>query len=413
MPGPIDMPMSLQTRRRIAVVTGTRAEFGLLKPVMHAIQRHHELDLLVIAAGSHLVMPAETFFEVKRHFPITDSVPMQIAGRTTRADDAEALGKGVARFTRSFNGLRPDWVVVLGDRIEAFAAASAASVGGWALAHIHGGDRAEGIADEAMRHAITKLAHLHFAATPLSGERIIGMGERPETVHVVGSPALDELPSIAPLDDSRFEDVGSPTVVFLMHPVGRPMEVEEIAAMSVLAALAGEHVLILHPNLDPGRDGVMSAIQALEESGKSEGPDAPPAPGHRARAAAVGVRHATIRSHVPRETLIGLFKRMALTGGPRGGVLVGNSSAGLIEAAAVGLPAVDIGPRQNGRERCANAVHVEYETRDAVAEGLRQARLLRRGPISHPFGDGRAGERIASVLAGAEPREFTRKRCTY
>src|SRR5205814_7191599 len=117
-----------------------------------------------------------------------------------------ATGRGIAGFARVFEEIRPDWVVVLGDRIEAFAAASAASIGGWALAHIHGGDRAEGIADEAMRHAITKLAHLHLAATPQSGERIARMGERPAHVHVVGSPALDELGSIPALPEARYAD---------------------------------------------------------------------------------------------------------------------------------------------------------------------------------------------------------------
>ncbi|QKK06820.1 MAG: hypothetical protein HND58_00675 [Planctomycetota bacterium] len=116
--------------RRVAVVTGSRAEFGLLKPVMAAVQAHAGLELLVIAAGSHLIPPAETFREVKKAFPVTDSVPMQKPGPSTRLDDAEAVGRGVSRFARSFAGNRPDWVVVLGDRIEAFAAAAAASVAG-------------------------------------------------------------------------------------------------------------------------------------------------------------------------------------------------------------------------------------------------------------------------------------------
>src|SRR5690606_1773684 len=132
--------------RRVAVVTGSHADFGLLAPVMSAVQAHPDLELLVVAAGAHLIPPAETFREVKAGFPVADSVPMQVAGRIGRFDDAEALGKGIARFARSFQALEPDWVVVLGDRIEAFAAASAASVGGWALAHIHGGDRAPGVA---------------------------------------------------------------------------------------------------------------------------------------------------------------------------------------------------------------------------------------------------------------------------
>ena len=167
-------------RRRVAVVTGSRAEFGLLRPVMRAIDARGDLQLQVIAAGSHLIPPALTFRDVKRDFEIADSVPMQVAGRSTRFDDAESVGRGVARFARSFQALDPHWVVVLGDRIEAFAAASAASIGGRAVAHLHGGDRAEGVSDEAMRHAITKLAHLHLPGDATqSADRILRMGETP------------------------------------------------------------------------------------------------------------------------------------------------------------------------------------------------------------------------------------------
>ena len=165
---------STRDARRVAVVTGSRAEFGLLRPVMKAVhaargkgEHATAMQLMVVVAGSHLVLPAETFRDVKAEFNIADIVPMQIAGRSGRSEDVESLAKGVARFGRIFDTLRPEWVVVLGDRIEAFAAGIAANIGGFALAHIHGGDRAEGIADESIRHALTKLAHLHLAATCL------------------------------------------------------------------------------------------------------------------------------------------------------------------------------------------------------------------------------------------------------
>lgn len=395
------------SRRRVAVVTGTRAEFGLLRPVMFAVHARPDLELCVIAAGSHLVLPAETFRDVKRDFAIADSVPMQMAGRTTRADDAEALGRGVSRFTRSFVHLAPDWVVVLGDRIEAFAAAAAASVGGWSLAHVHGGDRAEGVADEAMRHAITKLAHVHFAATPMSCERIIGMGEKPEAVHVVGSPAIDDLAAMPAMNDADFEALGSPSVVVLLHPLGREVAFEERVAAAALAATGAtghaghERVLILQPNLDPGRDGVTRAIAAHVRE-------------HAERAG-----HAVqVRSHLPRAEFVGLLRRLALTTGEKAGVLIGNSSAGLIECAAIGLPVVDIGPRQSGRERCKNVVHAS-ETTESVATAIRQARMLRpmlaRGMMQHPYGDGTASVRIARILSEVDPHDplLRRKRCTY
>ena len=379
--------------RRVAVVTGSRAEFGLLRPVMFAVARRSELALMVIAAGSHLVSPALTFRDVKRDFAIADVVPMQIAGRTGRLEDVEALGRGIARFGRSFAHLKPDWVVVLGDRIEAFAAASAASVGGFALAHIHGGDRAEGVADEAMRHAITKLAHLHFPATPNSRDRIIRMGEDAARVHLVGSPAIDELSRVTCMDDAAYSALGSPTAIFLLHPTGQPDEVEEATAASILSAISdtshisGERLLIMQPNLDPGRAGIMRAITTT------------------------GL---TSLANIDRTAWIALLKRMA-TLAPHRGVLIGNSSAGLIEAAAIGLPVVDIGPRQRGRERCPNVIHIDHPHADALSRAIREARNVAPASYQHPYGDGQTGDRIANVLATMNPHDpaILRKNCSY
>lgn len=384
---------------RVAVVTGSRADFGLLAPVMRAINSRDELDLLVIAAGSHLIQPAETFRDVKALFDVADSVPMQVAGRTGRFEDAEATGRGIARFARSFGALHPDWVVVLGDRVEAFAAAAAASIAGIAVAHLHGGDRAEGVADEAMRHAITKLAHLHLAATRESGERIVRMGERPEHVRVVGSPALDDLALFEPLDDARFEELGRPSVVLLMHPIGRHDEEEEAATATAIdalrAAMPGANILALEPNHDPGRNGVRRAIQTA------------------------GLRSV---SHLPRALFVGLLKRMgaerAGAGAPApdaaAGLLVGNSSAGLIEAAALGVATVDIGRRQAGRERPASVVHAE-ESAESIRSAITKAREVDAARVEHPYGDARAGTRAAAALAEVDPtsRALLRKRCVY
>ena len=132
-------------------------------------------------------------------------------------------------MTDVFAQIKPHCVLVLGDRIEAFAGASAGSIGGFMLAHMHGGDRAEGIADEAMRHAITKLAHLHLPATQESADRIIAMGEHADGVHVVGSPAIDGLDAIPPLSDEKYAALGSLEIVFLMHPIGRADDAEPVA----------------------------------------------------------------------------------------------------------------------------------------------------------------------------------------
>lgn len=379
--------------RRVAVVTGTRAEFGLLRPVMAAIDEHPELELLVIAAGAHLIPPADTFREVKAAFPVADSVPMQKPGPASRLDDAESTGRGISRFARSFAALRPDWVVILGDRIEAFAAASAACIGGIAVAHVHGGDRAEGISDECLRHAITKLAHLHLAASEESAERIRRLGERPDSVHLVGSPAVDDLAGIDMLDHESYHALGEPKALILMHPLGRHAEEEEAAATAViegvrLALGEGPAVMALAPNHDPGRDGIVRAIVACEERRL--------------------VRRA---DHLPRDRFVGLLKRLA----QHKGVLVGNSSAGLIEAACLGLPAVNVGARQSGRERPPTVTDAEREAVDTVADAVRRALATARTTDAHPYGTGDAGRRIAALLASNDPHAgpLVRKRCAY
>lgn len=376
-------------RLHVAAVTGSRAEFGLLRPAMRALRARDDVQLFVVAAGSHLIAPAESFREVRAFAREIDApleaVPMQVAGRTGRDEDAEALGAGVQRFARLFARLAARVVLVLGDRIEAFAAAAAASVGGRHVAHAHGGDRAEGVADEAMRHAITKLAHMHFAATAGSAERIIRMGEPPDTVHVTGSPAIDELSTVGPLDDDGYRELGRPEVVFLMHPIGRDREAEHRAAAEALrACLApGRRVLGLHPNHDPGREGVLDAIS---DAGVST------------------------RAHLPRVQFIGLLRRLASDGG----LLIGNSSAALIEAAALRLPAVNIGVRQAGRERAGNVVDAGESTEE-VRSAIDSAVRIDRASLTHPYGDGRAGERIASIIAERTPRSggAPRKRCAY
>ena len=357
--------------RKIAVVTGTRAEWGLLRPVCAAIRAERGLALQVLAGGAHLLAPARTIDEVRAFAPALVEFPMQVAGETGRLADARALGRGIAVLSDQFAGISPDVVVVLGDRIEAFAAASAAAVGGIRVAHIHGGDRAEGVADESMRHAITKLAHIHFPASPESAQRILSLGEHPATVHLVGSPAIDGLADAAALSDARFDELGSPEFLVLLHPCGRDESVEHADACDVLdAALAHGRVLAIAPNSDPGRGGVVRAIS--ERLGSLR-----------------------VADHLPREQFVGLLKRSELK------ALVGNSSAGIIEASAIGTPVVDVGTRQRGRERGRNVVGCAVVERDAVMEAISEAVMSPRRTMS-PYGDGTASARIAAVLGSLD-----------
>ena len=375
--------------RRVAVVTGTRAEWGLLRPVCTAIQARDDLALEIYAGGAHLLAPAMTIDEVRAFAAETHEFSMQQTGATGRAADAHALARGMASLSNILEQRSPDVVVVLGDRIEAFAAACSASIGGIRVAHIHGGDRAEGVADEAMRHAITKLAHIHFPATRESAHRLERMGEEVRRIHCTGSPAIDGIAAITPLSDARYQELGSPEFVFLLHACGRDARLEEHDATVLLDAVSAQgRVLALAPNSDAGREGVVTAITAA----------------HRQ---VTHVPHVMHVPHLPRNEFIGLLRRKEVR------ALVGNSSAGLIEAAALGVRALNVGTRQGGRERADNVVDVECVERGLVTQGL--SRALELSPSgAHPYGDGDASARIAAILASYDLREHSlAKRNSY
>ncbi|MFO0827420.1 MAG: UDP-N-acetylglucosamine 2-epimerase [Phycisphaerales bacterium] len=356
----------MTARRRILGVTGSRAEFGLLEPVFRAISERSELELCVAVAGAHLLPPGHTAAEVRRAFPVVAEVAMQTAGTSTRMSDAIAFGRGALGFAQTIDALRPDAVLVLGDRIEAFAAASAAAIAGVRVAHMHGGDRAEGVADESMRHAISKLAHLHLPATEASAERLRRMGEDDDRIAVVGSPAIDGLDDMPAIDDATFDRLGRPEILVLLHPTGRDDEVEALCAAALYAAcIAAGRTLALRPNADPGAGGV---LRALADSGLRT------------------------EAHLPRRDFVGLLRRVRL--------LAGNSSAGLIEAAALRTRVLNVGSRQAGRERAANVVDVPGWDREALGFAVRRALEMPSPPPNHPYGDGRAGVRTAELLAG-------------
>ncbi len=378
----------MRRRRRVAVVTGTRAEYGLLTSVMRSIQTDPHLALQLVVTGMHLL---RDFGHTVDHvvcdgWQIDARVPMQ-TGSDGALDQAEGLARGVAGIARFLDGARTDIVVVLGDRIEALAGALAAVTTGRVLAHIHGGDIAPGDFDDSVRHAITKLAHVHLAATRLAARRIIRLGETHARVHVVGGVGLDRLREILTREDCPDKPSGRALVVF--HACGRPPAAEARTMRAVLQAVAsvGLRRLIVYPNTDRGHRGV---IQAIEQ--------------HQRASPANEVR---VWRSLPRDdylrTLIGVD------------VLVGNSSSGIIEAPLASTPSVDVGPRQAGREPGGPSVlHVD-ESYGAIRRGVLAA-LRKRPRPGRPtvYGDGRAGERIARVLARVPlTSDFARKVITY
>jgi len=382
--------------RRVAVLTGTRAEYGLLKSSMEAIRAREGLALQVVATGMHLSpRHGRTIEEIRGDgFDVDREVLMQLDGDTGRAM-AKSLGIGTSGLAEAFAGLDPDVVLLLGDRDEALAGALAASHMNVPVAHVHGGDSMHGaIIDDSIRHAITKFAHLHFPVSELSAERVRRLGEEPWRVTTVGAPGLDDVLAGA-YDDpgsvlDRYDlDPDRPLLLVVQHPVTtRPDRAgEEMAATLDAVESFDAEAVVIYPNSDAGGDRMIAEIES--------------------RGFGEGVR--TFRS-LPRREYLGLMAAAD--------AMVGNSSSGIIEAPSFDLPVVDVGPRQEGRERAANTVSVPHEAdaiREAVERCLTDGAFRERArDCENPYDYGGAGERICERLAEVDlGEELLRKRLTY
>ncbi len=376
-----------RAKRKIAVVTGTRAEYGLLRSTIEAVADHPRLSLSIVATGMHLLRKfGSTVREIERDgWPIAARVPMQ-RGHDSTLDQAEGLGRGIAGIARFLEADRSDIIVVLGDRIEAMAGALAAVTTGRFVAHIHGGDLAPGDIDNCLRDSVTKLAHIHLAATRDAAERIIGMGESPQNVHVVGAPGLDDLMRIK--NEAKHPKTGqSRKAIVIQHPVGRSPAVEERAMNNILRAVRahGLDADVVYPNSDRGHSGVCRAIDRHMS---------PPDGGHTIRA---------VRSLDREQFLDALLVA---------DVVVGNSSCGIIEAPAAGAPSINVGDRQSGRLRGGPTVIDSGETFAEVSRAI-EAALNRQRPnkLRSPYGSGGAGERIAETLGRIQLNDALRQKC--
>jgi len=382
--------------RRVCVVVGSRANYSSIKSAMHAIRAHAELELQLVVGASALLDRYGTVLDVIEHdgFESDERVFMLIEGETP-GTMAKSTGLGLLELPTAFDRLRPDVVITVGDRFETMATALAATYMNIPLAHTMGGE-VSGNIDESIRHAVTKFAHLHFPACSDAAERIIRMGEDPATVHVVGCPRMDLVAQVLaePLDGRLSlmfrEGVGGtfsldqPFLLVSQHPVtteygdGERQIGETLSAVKTLDLPA----IVLWPNADAGSEDIARGIRKFRE------------------------REDDSRLHffknLPTNDYIRLMGKTAC--------LVGNSSSAIREGSFIGTPAVNIGARQEGRQRGSNVVDVGYD-RDAIADAVRDQ--VRHGPHGHEpiYGDGLAGVRIADVLSQVELS--IQKRITY
>lgn len=365
------------SQRKILVLTGTRAEYGLLKSSMEAIRDHDELSLSIVATGMHLSpQHGMTVEDIRKDgFSVDREVLMQLAGDSGTAM-AKSLGIGTTGLADAFESLAPDIILLLGDRDEALAGALAASHMNIPVAHIHGGDSAHGaMIDESIRHAITKFAHIHFPASERSAERIRKLGEEQWRITVAGAPGLDDVLA-GEYDDpesvlQKYDlDPDCRLLLVLQHPVTtEPDKAGDQMAKTLDAVdVINGQTVIIYPNSDAGSDRMIDEIEA-----RPFGDD---------------VR--TFRS-LPRKEFLGLMAAAD--------VMVGNSSAGIIEAPSFDLPVVDVGPRQQGRERVQNTLSADHDTK-SIRDKIRRC-LDEDIPVenqSNPYDYGGAGSRICERL---------------
>ncbi len=361
--------------RRIAVITTARSDYGIWRPVLAAIVAEPALELALVVGGSHLddaFGRTETAILADGH-AIAARVPF-VPVADSRHATAQAMGTALSGFADAFAVTAPDLVLVLGDRWEILAAASAAAVMGLPLAHVHGGELTLGAMDDGFRHAVTKLAHLHFAATPAYAARIRQLGEEDWRVTVSGAPALDSLRALPAPDRAalaRRLGFALPERFLLctFHPVTTELEDTRRQVEDLLAALdaAALPVLFTYAGADPGGRAINAALD----------------------------RHCADRPHCRVMPSLGsdaYFAAMALAA-----CMVGNSSSGIIEAASLKLPVVNIGRRQDGRERGANVVDCGHGRADILA-ALDRAQSLDLDGLRNPYDAGGAAAIIVAAL---------------
>lgn len=359
--------------RKVCYVTGTRADFGLMQATLQAIHESDGLELGVVVTGMHLD-PAygNTVAEIEASgLPVVARVPIPMEPATGETM-ARNIGAMIGGFVTAFMDMRPDFVLLLGDRGEMLAGALAGIHLNIPIAHIHGGERS-GTVDEPIRHAISKLSHFHFVATAEARERLSRMGERAEHIWITGAPGLDGLQAAA--KESREElcaDLGlnpsKPVALMVYHPVLQEATHAGTEVVEILDGLSrlGVQIVALKPNSDAGSQFIREVLESRE-----------------------GQDHIRIVRHFPRIRFVSWMAAADL--------MIGNSSAGIIEAATFGTPVINIGSRQHSRERNANVIDVPVEGQ-AIAQAISGALAHGRFEKNNVYGDGDATRRIVGLL---------------
>ncbi len=374
--------MSNLIKRKVAVVTGTRAEYGLMRWVIQGIQEHPLLELQIVVTGMHLSPEfgltyksiLEDGFEVNKKIEV-------ILSSDSPVGISKSMGLGMISFAEAYSELRPDIILVLGDRFEIFSAVAAAMVSRIPIAHIHGGEATEGLIDEPIRHSITKMSHVHFAATEEYRRRIIQLGEDPNRVFNTGTPGIDNIYRLKLLSKKEFEEsigfeIGEKSILITFHPVTLENQTAGYQFDELLKALIqfDEYKLIFTmPNADTDGRVIIDKINKF-------------------------VAKYPMRSVA--FTSLGQLRYLSALRFIS--VVIGNSSSGLTEAPSFKVPTVNIGDRQNGRIKAESVIDCNPNS-DDIVKSLEIATSsdfrARITNMKNPYGEGGASQKIVENLA--------------
>jgi GDP/UDP-N,N'-diacetylbacillosamine 2-epimerase (hydrolysing) len=381
-----------ESKLKLCVVTGSRAEYGLLMPLLNEIKKDRALQLQLLVTGMHLAPEfGFTYKEIEKDgYTIDEKIDMLLAGDTDAAS-IKSCGLGMIGFADAFERLNPDWVILLGDRFEIFGAAFAAHQLKIPISHLHGGELTEGATDDAMRHAVTKMSYLHFTSTEVYRDRVIQLGEEPSRVFNVGAIGLDNIKNLKLLSKKQLEkaigtNIRDLTALVTFHPATLEKNSAISQTKNLLSALDGFpdiHLLFTMPNADANGRAIMQLIKEYE---------------------GMNIGRAKSFSNLGQLNYLSALRHVNL--------VVGNSSSGIIEAPQFKIPTVNIGSRQSGRIKPDSVIDTGTDSK-SIEAGIKKA--LSSSFISvikkaiSPYDGGNTAKRIIRVIKNTGKIASTRK----